>query len=179
MATKFESYEPAVDFTTNNITGNTWIFQTFTPSVTHKLTSVLIFGFRADVVCGDLIVYIRAVDGEHKPTGGDLCTDSIDANGITINTDGEWIEIPIADGYEVQANTEYVIIIRHSVSENVNWRGHAAGYSGGLFGYTTNAGSSWGTNSDFDQTFQEWGDAVAAPTGGAGAAAELLLAGQI
>lgn len=174
MAEIFINYVPGAAYTTNDLKGNTWILQTITPAENFVITGVYIFAKRDAGTAGTLTVHIRATSGG-KPTGGDLCSGSISGEAITTDGDGALFYCPIVGGIELQSGVQYALIGSNSSgSVDINWRGHTAGYAGGSFGYSLNAGSSWSTNASYDCQFQVLGEGAGA--GGQGGPAGLLVA---
>jgi hypothetical protein len=138
--------------------GINWFSQTFTPQISHKLSKVVLYGFRIGEPIGDFIVSIRKTDGEGKPTGGDLVVKSVLASSIQTE-EGE-IEIVFDTQISLDANTKYAIVCRYPdgsptnqialtfSSENPYPQGNGAG--------SDNSGEAW-IIKDYDFWFEEWG----------------------
>ncbi len=166
-STKFEYYNTGDD-NAFGIWGVHWLTQTFTPSVAHKITSVKLKIFREGSP-GTLTVSIRATSGG-EPIGGDLCSGTIDGNGLTTDIAGAWYEITLGAGCDLDADTKYAIVARapsgSDAGNAVNWRGDSSSptYSGGAALYSDNSGVDW-SGYDVDRMFEEWGRIMTFPDG--------------
>ncbi|MBA7589542.1 hypothetical protein ES708_31627 [subsurface metagenome] len=105
MAELFEYYITGDDFG-YGVYGPNWEAQTFTPSVAHKITSVKLKLYRRGSP-GTLTVAIKAVDVSHHPTGADLCSGTTNGNTLTEDMAGEWREITLGAGANLNTDTEY------------------------------------------------------------------------
>lgn len=151
----------------NDVYSNNWGAQTFTPETNHIIGKVKLKLFRVGTP-GTLQVGIRATTGG-KPTGGDLCSGEIDADTLTTNTDGEWYEISLGDGFDLDIGDVYAIVIRAvdgDASNKVSWRADesAPTYSEGKYCSSSDSGGSWGGFSGEDALFEEWGVGPPSPT---------------
>jgi len=137
-----------------------WRAQTFTPSETHKITSVKLKLQRYNSP-GTVTVSIRATDGSGHPTGPDLCSGTTDGNTLTPNEPGEWREITLGTGYEVNADTKYAIVgraLEGSGSNFIYWRLDTTGtYPGGCREAGTGVEGGWTSTTTFDLMFEDWG----------------------
>uniref|UniRef100_A0A6M3M337 Uncharacterized protein n=1 Tax=viral metagenome TaxID=1070528 RepID=A0A6M3M337_9ZZZZ len=141
-----------------------WRAQTFTPSTAHKITSVKLKLYRVGYP-GTVTASIRATDGDGHPTGNDLCSGTINGNTLTENTAGDWYEITLGAGYNLLADTKYAIVIRApgvDYPTYIAWREDITSptYAGGSAEYSTNGGSSWLAEGDYDYMFEDWGEAI-------------------
>ena len=150
--------------------GETWQAQTFTPSEAHKITSVKLKLYRKGSP-GTLTASIKATDGSGHPTGSDLCSGTINGNGLTEDTGGLWYVIALGAGYTLEADTKYAIILKAldgSYSNSGQWRVDESGgaYAGGRREVSYNGGSSWTGYTGMDFMFEDWGEPVGviAPT---------------
>lgn len=139
--------------------GNTGDNERFT------VTSVKVLIYREGSP-GTLDVAIRAVDGEGLPTGADLSTGSIDANGLTISTDGEWREITMSP-FVHEPSTQYALTLKAldgGASDTVDWRYDSGGsaYTGG---HRLN-GPEWDNWFGEDFMFEIWGTPPVVPLAG-------------
>jgi hypothetical protein len=151
-------------------TGTHWCGQTFTPSTSHKITSVKLKLFRYGSP-GTVTVSIRNTVpdgdfGEYLPTGGDLCSGTIDGDTLTTSGSGEWYEVTLGAGYNLVAGTVYAIVVRAPSGSNPSnilyWRLHSltASYDGGTFVCSEDSGENWTSDEGyghFDCMFEEWG----------------------
>lgn len=138
-----------------------WDAQTFTPSEAHKITSVKLKLLRENLP-GIVTVSIRATLDGH-PTGGDLCSGTTNGNTLTTNTDGEWREITLGAGYNLEADEMYAIVVRVPDVEYpdcLRWRYDLAGstYAGGCVEESNDSGLSWNSYTDRDFMFEDWGE---------------------
>lgn len=167
MATKYENYITGGD-TPSLIYGSTWQAQSFTPSISHTITSVKLLLYKAGTI-GTLTVGIRATDGDGKPTGADLASGTSDGSTLTTDTAGEWREITLTVPYALTAGIKYAIVIRLSGGNESN-RAHwirddtAATYAGGEHLASTDTGVTWSISGSgvADKMFEEWGMAGSA-----------------
>lgn len=157
--------------------GARWYAQTFTPSVSHIITSVKILITRY-LSPGTLTVSIRATSGGF-PTGGDLVSGTTNGNTVTLNPQYEWREIFLGAGYKLNAGTQYAIVFGTGGNSSnflvFRYDLTAPTYSGGDVYRSLNSGGSW-TFMGWDAMFEEWG--VAAPKT-AQIADKLVAAGMI
>ncbi|GAI83424.1 unnamed protein product [marine sediment metagenome] len=169
MATLYEYYNTGDD---NRLGAwaQAWNAQTFTPSQAHKITSVKLLLFRKGLP-GIVTASIRATDGSGLPNGADLCSGTIDGDTLTTDEAGAWYEITLGDGYNLDADTKYAIVIRAptgTVTKTVEWRADISSptYPGGCYNGSNNSGVDWFANSNYDFMFEEWGEPipVVAPT---------------
>lgn len=162
MSTLFEHYN-INDDDFNGFYGIYWEGQTFTPSVEHTITSVILKLYKAGNP-GTLTVSIRATDAG-KPTGGDLCSGTTNGNLFTTDTAGAWYEITLGAGYLLSAGVKYAIVVRATSGNSANhihWRRDTTSpaYGGGVAVYSLNSGVGWYLNSTRDYMFEEWGEAA-------------------
>jgi len=160
MATRYEYYNTSDDGWTFAF-GIYWVAQTFTPSVSHDILFVKLKLFRTGSP-GTVTVSIRATDGSGHPTGGDLCSGTIDGNSLTTSYAGEWREITLGGGACLTAEIQYAIVIRAltgSAGNAPGWRqdGSSPTYDGGIYEISSNSGTSWTGISVNDKMFEEWG----------------------
>jgi hypothetical protein len=147
-----------------------WKAQTFTPSTAHTITSVKLKLYRVGSP-GTVTVSIRATDGSGHPTGPDLCSGTTDGNTLTTATAGEWREITLGAGYNLNAATKYAVTFRAPSGNSSNYiaaRDDATSptYAGGNDESSSNSGSSWSSGAN-DYMFEEWGQATIAERGNA------------
>jgi acyl carrier protein len=136
-----------------------WKAQSFTVQISHKISSIKAYLFRLGSP-GTITVSIRAVDGEGKPTGGDLCSGTF--NGNIVDTSPEWIEFTFSTNPILISGTKYAIVMRVPSgapgSDWIYWGDDTTGeYSGGEHLYSIDSGSSWTALSDIDLLFEDWG----------------------
>lgn len=140
-----------------------WLGMTFTPSILHRITKLKLLLWRVGLP-GTATVSIRATDGEGKPTGGDLCFGTTDADTLPIYPP-EWRTITLGGGYFLSAGTKYAIAVRvDNGLEGVRELYWAAveygGYPGGNSFDSFDAGLTWNFDGNWDFMFEDWGDPV-------------------
>ena len=146
--------------------GNSWRVQTFTTTSSYSATSVKLKLFKNGSPTGDITVSIYATSGG-SPTGSPLTSGTYDSSLLSINQN-TWYEISLTP-YLLYDDTLYAIVVSLNggdYSNGVNWRqeGSPSYYTGGMYGYSSNSGSSWtmvsGTFS-YDLMFEVYGETVA------------------
>ena len=151
------------------IRGDLWIAQTFSPPVSHVITSVEIKARRQGFP-GTITVSIKATDGNGQPTEADLASGTTD--GDTFISDvgdppGEWREISLGGGTSLTGGQKYAIVIRALTgdeSNNLQWRLDSSSptYTGGNREVSLNASTTWTTFSNHDLLFKVHGTGGAA-----------------
>lgn len=165
----YEHYDENDDGSSFTYAAN-WRAQSFTIgnvglNETHDIRSVSLKLCRSGVglpTPGTVTVSITTVDGDGKPTGDDLATGTTDGNTLPVTPTTEWRNI-ILTAYTLVANTQYAIVVRAPDGDTDNyliWRMGSPTYTGGTFLYSTNSGSSWSANSEYDRMFREYGALV-------------------
>lgn len=146
----------------------TWVAQTFTPAIAHKITSVKLQLSRYGLP-GTITVGIRETDVDGKPTGGDLCSGTTDGDTLTTDTAGGWREITLGAGYNLDADTKYAIVVRALEGDGSNfarWRYDSSGdYDGGWHLTSGDSGTYWTSYAGLDCMFEDWGEAIIAAVG--------------
>ena len=160
MADRYEYYNTGFNSTVD-FYGAFWLAQTFTPSVAHRITSVKLLIWRFGLP-GTITVSIRETDSEGHPTGADLCSGTTDGDTLTDDLSGEWREIALGAGYNLDADTKYAIVVRALTGDGTNrviWRCDLNGiYTGGNYEFSGNSGTSWNGTVGADLMFEEWGE---------------------
>ncbi len=162
MVQLFESFSG--DVSANDFKAAVWLGQTFTPQVTHDLTSVKLKLYRVGGAGGQIgSVYsaIRAVDGDHKPTGASLVTsNAITATTITTSSPGELYEFVFNSSHRLLIDVEYAIIAYTTGGDSSNFiqgrYNNSGGYARGLGWRSSDSGSTWSAHGDW--AFEEWGN---------------------
>ncbi len=144
----------------HNFDGKYWLAQSFTPSVSHEITSIKIFISRTGsnpALLGTITASIKATDGSGHPTGGDLVADTLAA--ADVGASGAWYELDMTGSVVVlEAGVKYAIVCRTSGegdgSNVILW--YRGNYAGGEDLYSDDYGATWsGTTSD--DRFEEYG----------------------
>lgn len=157
--TKYEYYNTG-DVSGVSFYGDSWVAQTFTPSITHKVTSVKLKLYRY-ASPGTITVSIKATDGSGHPTGADLCSGTTDSDTLPTGSSHEWRGVTLGLGYNLTASTKYAIVLRALSGDSSNWAAWrtdntAPTYGGGNYEWSANGGSSWVAAPTMDCMFEEW-----------------------
>ncbi|MFA5377204.1 MAG: choice-of-anchor R domain-containing protein [Dehalococcoidia bacterium] len=158
MSTLYEYYD-SLSFSTSVIYGGHWIGQTFTPQISHKITSVKLLLSKSGSP-GTLTVGIYATAGG-VPTGSVLCSGT--TNGNTLTEEGyDWREITLGSGANLTQGTTYAIVFHlggdasnfvYFVSEDPD-----ATYPRGTLIDSGDSGASWTPSATSgDALFEDWG----------------------
>lgn len=173
MADLYESATFAWAGQIANIFGLQWFAQTFTPAVTHNISSVILaLGRPAGDTPGTVTVSIRAVYEEGiyvgEPITPDLCSGT--TNGNTVPELGfptpapEEREIIFSSQATLIADTQYAIVVRApsgTSSNKLYWStSNTSVYAGGVQTFNSTGGSNtdWFLVPDKEQWFEEYGD---------------------
>ena len=141
----------------DEIHGNNWEAQTFTPQVNHSIGKVYIRVFRTGSP-GTVTVGIYATSGG-LPTGSALVTNTINGNDLPEVSPGVWKLIIFAPT-ALAAATKYAIVVSASSGDLSNylcWRADASSpaYTGGARCYSADGGSNWIEDTNQDYMFEE------------------------
>ncbi|BAS31223.1 hypothetical protein [Dehalococcoides mccartyi] len=137
-----------------SITNTTWKAMTFTPGTNHTIRGVRLCLYGSSV--GAITVSIRATSGG-LPTGGDLCSGTLDGGQLSSSNDERVYDISLGAGTALTAGTVYAIVVR-TAAGTLNWRSSAAGYAGGQKCSSTNSGGSWTADATRELLFEEYGN---------------------
>ncbi|GAI84018.1 unnamed protein product, partial [marine sediment metagenome] len=146
LPSRYEHYATRDDYS-YAFHSSIWQAQTFIPATTHKITSVKLKLWKEGSP-GTVTISIRATDGRGHPTGGDLCSGTINGNTISGESPGAWYEITLGAGYTLNASTKYAIVARSEGKDLYNsakWRCDITSptYFKGNKERSTNSGVSW------------------------------------
>lgn len=174
MATKYEYWDTLNGETGRVCYGVNWSGQTFTPSITHQITSVKLNCYKRDSPNdspGDITVSIRATSGG-LPTGGDLASGTIaEADIPSWGVAGyDWVEATFSSTCVLVADTKYAIIVKAPDGDAQNYVGlrmtvtGADGYTRGNHADSYDSGVNWEDSEGgafyYDMFFEEWGNLV-------------------
>lgn len=160
-------------YSVNNYQGDShdvnWQAQTFTVGATaHNVTSIWLKMYRY-LYPETVTVSVKAVDGAHKPTAGDLWVDTLNASEFTADSSGVWYHF-VAASINLVAATEYSIVVRALApigTAAVMWKQNNPGpsWAGYTDWYSTDSGVNWYTNPSYPRQydFQIWGDDILSP----------------
>lgn len=159
-ATKYENYVAGYDDWAA-FQGTIYDYQTFTPSISHDISSVKIQVYKQGSP-GTYTVVIRAT-ADGKPTGANLCIGTSDGDTLTTDEGGEWREVTFGSSASLTATTKYAIVAYAATgdgSNRVKWlKDNSGSYAGGNMGYSEDSGSNWTAEANTDFMFEEWGTA--------------------
>jgi hypothetical protein len=152
-----------------NCFGTHWRGQTFTVAndETHILRQVRI-KFDRQGNPGTGTISIKATDGAGKPTGADLCSQTINGNNFPADPDEAWQSVTFDTGTVVYAGTKYALIWRFpdgDTTPNLARSRHKypGTYSGGTAVTSEDSGATWTVVTDWDFVFEEWGGEYVPP----------------
>ena len=160
MANRYEYYNTG-DNSGSGFWNGKWLAQTFTPSVAHKITSVKLKLFRTGSP-GTITVSIRATQ-DGKPTGGDLCAGTTNGNTLPTGPAGEWREITLGAGSDLNVGVKYATVVRAVGAEDpmlLRWRldKTSPSYTNGNRVTSRNSGVDWFSTTTHDYMFEDWGE---------------------
>jgi hypothetical protein len=142
-----------------NASGFERVCQTFTPSTTHYLNYVSLYLYKIENPTYEVTIALYSTDANHKPTGAALCSTSFDAWSLT--TAAAWYDFRFDTGCQVNAGTEYALVISSSgddTTSKVMVRTYTAnGYASGQRGYSADGGTTWTMVPTQDIAFREGG----------------------
>jgi hypothetical protein len=142
-----------------NASGFERVCQTFTPSSTHYLNYVSLYLYKIENPTYEVTIALYRTDASHKPTGAALCSTSFDAWSLT--TAAAWYDFRFDTGCQVNAGTEYALVISSSgddTTSKVMVRTYTAnGYASGQRGYSADGGTTWTMVPTQDIAFREGG----------------------
>ena len=142
-------------FTTFDGTGSTaygvrWRFQTFTTTSAYAVSGIALNCWKYGSP-GNITVSIRAVDGDGKPTGGDLATVTVVDSVISTLPTLAYYTFTFVSSYNLSNATKYAIVWRAPGGDAGNYFqafGYdSSGYADGGFGTSSDSGSSWSSPS--------------------------------
>ena len=136
-----------------NVTTTTWKAMTFTPALDHTIRGVRLCLYGSGV--GTITVSIRATSSG-LPTGGDLCSGTLDGSQLGTSNEGKVYDVSFGAGEALTAGTVYAIVVR-TAAGTLYWRSSTAGYAGGNKCSSTNSGVAWTADATRDLLFQEYG----------------------
>ena len=163
MSAKYENYITGDDGTQAFYETTKWEGQSFTPSVSHYITSVKvkIKKYDSEAAPGTITLTLKATDVDGKPTSTALATGTTD--GDTLTTAWEWREITLGDSVFLAASTKYAFYLESETDDSshpVIWSydSTSPSYTGGNRIYTEDEGVSWTVSTGQDFMFEEWGE---------------------
>ena len=133
--------------------GVNWMAQTFN-ATTPSILGVWLYCYKIGTV-GDLLVSIRAVGGNNKPTGGDLTSGTIAYARISsVSARGLICRLT---PYTLTVGTKYAVVVREAAGDSSNKVGVGISttnlYSGGNDLISSDSGTSWTAQTTYDFTF--------------------------
>jgi len=170
----YESSTWAWDGQIRNLQASDWYAQTFTPQITHDITSVILsLGIPSGDLPGEITVTIREVEDSgpniNKPKDNviyDLCSGT--TNGNNLPETGyptpapEEREITFSTNPTLTAGIKYAIVVRAldgGASDKVRWSASTSSvYANGDQCMSSDSGSSWTLYSSRELWFKEYGN---------------------
>lgn len=165
MATRFQYYNTGEDGE-YGIWGNKVIGQQFAVSTSHSIEYVkLKLREYPGSNPGNLVVEIKATDGDGKPTGDALCSTVVNASDY--NDPSQWRTITFSSPANLYAGNIYAILCHDedwngSSTNQVLWAddGSSPTYSGGCELHSADKGVNWALYTGEDFMFEEWGTEI-------------------
>jgi hypothetical protein len=152
----FESF--TLSNTAVNASGQERVCQTFTPSTTHYLNYVSLYLYKIENPTYEVTIALYNADVDHKPAGAALCSTTFQAWSLT--TAAAWYDFRFDTGCQVNAGTEYALVIS-SVGDDTTSKvmvrtNTTGGYASGQRGFSVDGGTAW-TMTTQDIAFKEGG----------------------
>ena len=175
MAQRFEWYSGPMNEATK-MYEPFWKGQSFTPQITHRITSVRLFCYRVYSALSFKLTAAIYAAPSNVPSGPSLAYGEIPATSLP--TGWNWVEVPLDVPFAtLQAGWKYAIAF-HYTSTNSNYYvywsiANPGGYSGGVW---LDQGSP---NYTRDGRFEEWGALLPAGGGTGGVTHRLISSGAI
>ena len=119
------------------------IGQTFTPSISGTLSRITIWLYKGGTD-SNIIVYVYAVDGNKKPTGSPLATETLTYANMVSSSDGVETDIEFSSPATLTAGTEYAIVFDDGISHLIYYF-QSDEYSGGAYVWSVD-GIDWSTS---------------------------------
>ena len=143
-------------------------FQTFTPTVSHRITSIKLKLYRVGSPGTALPITIRTTSSG-KPTDTILASGTTDGNTLTTSSAGEWREITLGAGFTLDSGTMYALLISAPAGDTdnaVRVRADTSSptYTVGTAGDSDDGGTTWNIRAGIDNMFEEWGSTSGLPT---------------
>ncbi len=155
----FEHYDNEADLTAYySCYANWWLYQTFTPLITHDLTKVELYVYR-DGLPGTVTVSIRNTGANGRPTGADLVTNTFNGNDLLGSPTWQAILLDLSN---LILGTKYAIVMRALAGNTykmVRWCADITSptYTRGWAGPSSSSGDTWGDYPLVDFGFREYG----------------------
>jgi len=168
MATKYE-YNDSEDSHNSSRYGALWFGQTFTPQISHQITSFKFKILTQGLIQGLLYYVIYDVDQEtHEPTDI-ICSGSVSPTDAPTETE-DLYEISLGAGAPLTAGVEYAAILKYPDGDathyfRVYYDASGSEYTRGRALLTEDGGSNWNVVGEpgADAVFEEWGTAGPPP----------------
>ena len=156
----FEAYNTGDDSVSAIYTAQ-WRAQTFTPQIACKMFMVRLKVYREGNP-GDVTLSLRATDADHKPTGSDLVSATVDGGNFSLSP--EWEEFTFSVK-TLMPDTEYALVLKApdgGVDDLVDWRRDITSptYTRGAWCSSADSGVSWTRDATKDFMFEIWGNSI-------------------
>ena len=171
--TRYESYPSGEDASTS-FGAATWKAQTFTVGTSglvfnFKVTNVSVKGYRTSGGTDAVILGIRTIDTNGKPTGADLVNGTVGKGAFPLGasqTDALWVNITMnSTNYTLYAGATYALVLRSPTGADIEWDvdSSSASYAGGSYLSSSDSGATWTATATTDTLFQVWGENASIP----------------
>ncbi|MDM8000526.1 MAG: DUF1565 domain-containing protein [Dehalococcoidia bacterium] len=135
--------------------GNLVRAQTFTPTTTHCLNTVSFLLYKSGNPSFTVTISLQPTLN-HLPTGTVLASTVFNASSLT--TAAAWYVYTLPTGYNVQAGTEYALVLSANGGDAANYvvmrYNSSGGYARGMRVYSNDGGTTWITTTQ-DYAFKE------------------------
>lgn len=159
MSTLFDKFNTGDDAGISINTASTyWQAMTFTAAYTYVISSIKIKIYRSGTPGTGTVSLYSTVGGVPSAS---LSSGTYDLSGITTDTGGEWIEFELDTAINIVTGNVYAIVFDDdsTAGNECFWRAdNASGYSGGIYKWTGNSGTTWTDDvSERDCMFEVYG----------------------
>lgn len=136
--------------------GVNWLAQSFYASpVGHTISFVNLSSVSIGSPTGTVTLGLRACASNGAPTGSDLASATVSAASFTNANFTSW-----SGNVALQSLTLYALVLRFPTgtsSKYVQWKYDASDVEVGNYSSSTDSGSSWTVNNNWDFAFEVWG----------------------
>jgi len=160
----FESYTSGMDNQDQLSAAARYLAQSFTPAVSHTITSIKIQGSKSGTGSPTMTIYwnVYLADANGKPTGAALCSGSCLGSAFSTYSAFSVAEITLGAGSLLTASAKYIIVANcpeATGSKVIYWKMDATSpaYAGGNHLVSTDSGATWTLSTAKDFYFEDWG----------------------
>lgn len=140
-------------------TSTTWYAATFYASSAYTCIKIALQIYEQVEGVGTITIYLKAVDGDHKPTGDVLASGTTDGDLILTESPGDWRDFDLGAGVALNNGQEYAILGRSTGGAFI-WPYHTTSQCDGGQIRSLDSGASWGTFGTADFTYKVYSSEV-------------------